>query len=56
MKREEHIKRALEIAWDALQSHLALTYEKSPEGRSFHVQCVKDYATQIKHISELYDS
>ena len=53
MKREEKIKRLIELAWSSLESHLDWTHKDSSEGKKFHKRCVKEYSEMIKLLSEL---
>lgn len=44
MTKEQELCRALEIAWDSLQSHMEWTYKASSEGKAFHKRCIADYS------------
>lgn len=52
MTKEQELCRAIEIAYDAMQSHFEWTYKASSEGKAFHKQCVKDYAEQVYLIAK----
>lgn len=58
--RAKKIDEAIRIVWDSLDSHLDFTHSTSVPGKEakgtskFHQTCVKDYATIIKTLSELY--
>lgn len=63
MKREQRIKRCIELAYDSLQSHLPHTYphgkkhrkamRMNSETHAFHKKCVREYAEIINHLSKL---
>ena len=52
--RERKIEEAIKLTYDSLLSHLRYTYIATSEGVKFHKDCVKEYATTIKILSELY--
>lgn len=56
MEKDKHKKliETIRSIWSSLESHLDYTYLKSSEGKKFHKQCVKDYANDIKNLSELF--
>lgn len=56
------IVKAIELAWDSLNSHLYFSIEPPKVskkakpyvgGRRFHRQCVKDYAVILQTLTEL---
>lgn len=56
-KRSKRIEKAMRIVWDSLQSHLPYTYKDSADKdatKDFHKKCVREYATVLKLLSELY--
>jgi len=52
--KEEKLDLLIRLVFESLQSHLDGAYTKTPEGKKFHIQCVKDYSLMIKILSELY--
>lgn len=55
-ERARKVEAAIRLSYSSLASHLQYTYGKVPKGesRAFHKRCVKEYATIIKLLSELY--
>ena len=53
MERGKLIDKAIRLVWDSLQSHLDGAYTKTPEGKKFHKQCIKDYCELLEIISKL---
>lgn len=55
MKKEKakKIEQTIKSLYSSLVSHLPYTYLKSPEGKKFHIQCIKDYSRDIKNLADL---
>lgn len=53
-ERAKLIQRAIELAYDSLDSHLQYTHKKTSEGRKFHQKCVEEYSELINILSKLY--
>lgn len=57
-ERAKKIEQGIKIAYDSLETHLMYTH--SPKGlirnetHTFHKKCVKEYATLIAILAELY--
>jgi len=51
--KAKKIEKTINSLISSLVSHLPYTYLKSSEGRAFHIKCVKDYARDIKNLSDL---
>lgn len=54
-ERAKLIEKAIRDIWGSLETHLDGAYLKTPEGKKFHVECVKSYAEQIVNQTKLYD-
>lgn len=54
--KEKKIERLIRLVWSSLESHLKYTHSNTSEGQKFHIDCIKEYAEQIKLLSELYDT
>lgn len=52
-QKSKKIEATIKSLISSLVSHLPYTYTKSVEGKAFHIKCVKDYALDIKNLSEL---
>ena len=57
-EKRKRICQLIDDVYDSLQSHMPASYDDvrrcdSCGGRDFHIQCIKDYADQIKRLSEL---
>ena len=53
LEKEEVSIKLIRGLWDSLESHLDYCVEGSPEGKSFHRQCVREYAGMIELASKL---
>jgi hypothetical protein len=51
--KAKNIEITLNSLISSLVSHLPWTYLKSTEGKAFHIKCVKEYANDIKNLSDL---
>lgn len=52
-KKAKKIEETIKSLYSSLVSHLPYVYLKSSEGRAFYIKCVKDYARDIKNLSDL---
>jgi len=53
-ERAKKVSKALKEVWKSLDSHLPYTYNKHPDGNTFHKKCVKSYAKLLTIIADLY--
>jgi len=51
--KKKNIEKLMKSIISSLVSHLPYTYLKSYEGKKFHTNCVKQYAKDIKDLSEI---
>ena len=51
--KNKKIERAIRLTYDSLQSHLFGTYTKTPEGKRFHKNAIKDYLEILNILTEL---
>ena len=57
-ERAKLVEKGILLAWSSLESHLKLTYAdidaKTDGTHEFQKKCVREYATLIKILSDLY--
>ncbi len=57
--RAKKIDESIRLVWDSLESHLQYTHGEEElmlrdETHNFHKKCVRQYATILKNLTELY--